>query len=211
MALVVFLFILIPLILLLCFTKYFYHCRLIVKYLKPYVDAFQAPFKDSCRYYPGVELLLHCTSFIARGSTNYGYKVHAIVNLNCVLLLIYLSSFRPFKSVSNTILYTSFVLNIQCIVILVMFVDGNTDVPLYVILLPILISAAFAKFIGIILYCLYINYLYKIEFLQHLIMKVNKITYKFKMRNTVKHDSTLFANCNYQQFQEELLDLDPMH
>ena len=210
-ALVVFLFILIPLILLLCFTKYFYRCRLVVKYLKPYVDAFQAPFKDSCRYYPGMELLLHCTSFIAGGSTNNGYKVHAIVNLNCVLLLIYLCSFRPFKSISNTILYTSFVLNIQCIVILVMFVNGNRDIPLYVILLPILILVAFAKLGGIILYCLYINCLYKIEFLQRLIMKVNKITNKFKMRNTVKHASTSFAKCNYQQFQEELLSLDPLH
>ena len=39
--LIVFLFILIPLILLLIFTKHFYRCRFIVKYLKPYVDAFR--------------------------------------------------------------------------------------------------------------------------------------------------------------------------
>ena len=206
--LIIFLFILIPMILLLCFTKHFYRCGLIVKYLKPYLDAFQAPFKDSCRYFPGMELFIRCTSFVVGNRIFDDHKTGAFVNLICVLLLIYLCSFRPFKSISNTILYTSFVLNVQFIVILVMSVNGSEITPLYMVLLPILILVIFAKLGGIILYCLYSNYLYKIKFLQHLIIK---ITHKFKMRSTTKHDSTSVANYNYQQFQEELLNLDSLH
>ena len=206
--LIVFLFILIPLILLLCFTKHFYRCKFIAKYLKPYLDAFQAPFKDSCRYYPGMELFIRCMSFVVGNRILNDHKTQAFGNLICVLVLMYLCSFKPFKSISNTILYTSFVLNVEFIVIFIIF---KVATPLFKLLLCILILVAFAKLGGIILYCFYVNYLYKVKFLQNLIVKVNKITHKFKTRNTTKHDSTSFANCNYQPFQEELLDMDPLH
>ena len=49
--LVVLLLVLLPPILLLIFTKHFYRYGFVVKYFKPYLDAFQAPFKDNYRYY----------------------------------------------------------------------------------------------------------------------------------------------------------------
>ena len=62
--LLVLLLVLLPLSFLLIFTKRFYRFNFVVKYLKPYLDAFQAPFKDSHRYYPGVELFIRNLSFV---------------------------------------------------------------------------------------------------------------------------------------------------
>ena len=70
---------------------------------------------------------------------------------------------------------------------------------------------AFVEFGGIILYCLYTNYLYKIKFLQNLIVKVNHIAYKFKTRSkrtATQHDCVSLDN--YAEYQEELLALDPL-
>ena len=65
---------------------------------------------------------------------------------------------------------------------------------------------AFAEFGGIILYCLYINYLYKIECCHDLVMKMKKITFKFKFRN---EDDEILDN--YERYQEELLAVDLVH
>ena len=210
MCLIIFLFLLIPMILLLTLTKHFYRYNFVVKYLKPYLDVFQAPFKDNYRYYPGMELIIRGISFVVGNRVFDVHKTRAFVNLVCVLLLVYLCSFRPFKSISNTILYTSFVMNLQCIIVLTMYSNGKFTT-LYKVTVPILIFIAFVEFGGIILYCLYINYLYKIKFLQHLIMKVNHLIYKLKIRSkriTTQHDSG--SHDNYEQYQEELLALDPL-
>ena len=208
--LIVFLFILIPLVLLLIFTKHFYRYNFVVKYLKPYLDAFQVPFKDNCRYYPGMELIIRGISFVVGNRVLDGNKTRALANLVCVLLLMYLCSFRPFKSISNVVLYTSFIMNVQYIIVLIMYSNGEYNT-LYMVTLPILILIAFVEFGGIILYCLYTNYLYKIKFLQHLIVKVNHVAYKFKTRSkrtATQHDCVSLDN--YAEYQEELLALDPL-
>ena len=50
--------ILLPLDLFLLFTKLPLRIRFLAKYLKPYLDVFQAPFKDRCHYFPGLELVI---------------------------------------------------------------------------------------------------------------------------------------------------------
>ena len=211
--LIVFLFILIPPVLLLIFTKHFYRYNFVVKYLKPYLDAFQAPFKDSCRFYPGMELIIRGISFVIGTKIFDAQKTRALVNLVCVVLLMYLCIFRPFKSIPNLVLYISFIMNIECIIVLILYSSGKYSLSyIYVIILSILILTAIVEFGGIILYCIYINYLYKIKSLQYLIMKVNHITYKFKTRSkrtATQHDCASLDN--YEQYQEELLTMDPLH
>ena len=209
--LIVFIFILIPPILLLIFTKHFYRFKFVVKYLKPYLDAFQAPFKDNCRYYPGMELIIRGILFVVGNRVFGNHKTRALVNLVCVLLLVYLCTFRPFKSTSNMVLYISFNMNIQCIIVLIMYLNHDYTSS-YMVFLSILILIAIVEFGGIILYCIYINYLYKIKPLQYLMMKVNHVTNKFKRRSkrtATQHECASLDN--YEQYQEELLAMDPLH
>ena len=204
--LLVLLLVLLPLSFLLIFTKHFYRFNFVVKYLKPYLDAFQAPFKDSHRYYPGVELFIRNLSFVLGNNILDEPKAQALANLLCVLLLVYLCAFRPFKHLSKTVLYTSFILNIQCIVSSTMYSNRNYESITYAVLFTTLMLIAFGEFAGIILFCLYANYLHKIEHVHHLIMGMKDIIYKFVVRN--KDDEILD---DYEQYQEELLAVDPLH
>ena len=204
--LIVLLFVLLPLSFLLIFTKHFYRFNFVVKYLKPYLDAFQAPFKDSHRYYPGVELLIRNLSFVLGNNILVTSKAQALASLLCVLLSFYFYAFRPFKCLSKTILYTSFILNMQCIIILSIYSNRNFESITYAVLFTTLMFIAFAEFGGIILYCLYINYLHKIKCIHHLIMKMNNIIYKCTVRNK---DNAILNR--YAQYQEELLAMDPQH
>ena len=207
-----FLFILFPLILLLMHTKYFYHYNFVVKFLKPYLDAFQAPFKDTHRHYPGAELIIRSLLFAVGNNNIFGsYAPRIITNLICMLLLIYLCSFRPFKYVSNTILYASFVLNGQFVSILVIYTNKNVESSLYTLFFTMLIVIAFVEFGGIILYCLYINHLYKIKCFSNLATTVkNMIKLKYcKMRATSQNECIPLDN--YEEYQDELLALDPTH
>ena len=207
--LVVLLFVLLPLTLLLTFTKQFYHCKFVVKYLKPYLDAFQAPFIDSCRYYPGMELFMRSFSFVVANRVLDTNKTQALATLSCVVKLIYLCSFKPFKYISRTILYTSFLLNLQYLIILDISIDGNYYKTSHEVFFTISLFIAFAEFGGIILHCLYINHLYKIKCLQILVMKIKNICYRFIVKS---RRNALQTNCpslnNYEQYQEEL---DPLH
>ena len=198
--------VLLPLSFFLIFTKHFYRFNFVVKYLKPYLDAFQAPFKDSHRYYPGVELIIRNLSFVLGNNVLDGPKARALANLLCMLHLVYFCSFRPFKCLSKTILYTSFILNVQCVIISSMYSNRNFESTSYIVLFTTSMFIAFAEFGGIILYCLYINYLHKIKCIHHLIMKLNNIIYKCTVRNK---DNAILNR--YAQYQEELLALDPLH
>jgi len=62
-SLLLLLFVLFPLNFFLLFTKVPLQLKFLVKYLKPYLDAFQAPFKDNCHYFLGLKLLIQCFTF----------------------------------------------------------------------------------------------------------------------------------------------------
>ena len=55
---IVLLFLIIPTSFLLLFTKRCYQFNFVVNYFKPFIDAYQAPFRDDCCYVLGLELLL---------------------------------------------------------------------------------------------------------------------------------------------------------
>ena len=86
--------VLLPLNLFLLFTKLPLRIRFLAKYLKPYLDVFQAPFKDRCHYFPGLELVIRWISF-AIGS-RFLKSPHgrlALDNSLCVFLLVYVCGF----------------------------------------------------------------------------------------------------------------------
>ena len=53
--LLVFFLVLVPTNILLLFTKFCYHSKLVIAYLKPFLDAYLAPIKDQHHYFLGVE------------------------------------------------------------------------------------------------------------------------------------------------------------
>ena len=55
---VVFLFVIIPINALLLFTKRCYCFKFVGRYLKPFLDTYQAPFKDTFHFHLGLELFL---------------------------------------------------------------------------------------------------------------------------------------------------------
>ena len=204
--------ILLPINFFLLFTKLVLRIRFLAKYLKPYLDAFQAPFKDSCRYFPGLELVLRWMSF-AVGSMflTTGHERLALDNFICVLLLAYLCALKPFKSLANTVLYITYVINIECIIVLQIYSDLNIKKCYYTMIFHILIFIALGEFAAMLLYYLYINQLQKIKSIKLLATKMNKICSNWYKR--FKFTPAMSPNIepigDYEQLQEELLLADP--
>ena len=206
-------FVLLPLNLFLLFTKAALRFKCFAKYLKPYLDAFQAPFKDNCRYFPGLELTIRCISFaIGNKFLESISKRMALNNLVCVCLLLYMCAFKPFKSFANTLLYISYVINAQCMIILLMFSEFNVDTVWYAVIFDLLICIALAEFVITVLYYLYKNHLHKIKQLEKFVTAVESIILKFYHRS-FKTDAThpplsMVPLENFEQLQEELLLVD---
>ena len=206
--------VLLPINFFLLFTKLVLRIRFLAKYLKPYLDAFQAPFKDSCRYFPGLELVIRWMSF-AVGSIvlTSAHERLALDNVICVLLLVYLCALKPFKSLANTVLYISYIINLQCIIILQIYSNLDITKTYYIEIFHTLIFIALAEFGAMLLYYLYINQLQKIKSVKLLAMKMDKIWSnwykKFKFRP--KMSPRVEPIGEHEQLQEELLLADPAH
>ena len=210
--LILLLCVLLPFNLLMLFNRFSYRFRLIAEYIKPYLDAYQAPFKDNCSYFFGVELILRPIYFAIGNRILDAYQTLAINVLICILFLIYLCTIRPFKSTANTALYTSYVLNGGSLVLLVTYFNYDVTATSYVILYDILLFIALAEFAMIAFYYLYISYLYKIEKVAKIIERISSITLKCRDRVIDSRDNEnavmLEPFANFEQYQEELLAMD---
>ena len=206
--------ILVPLNIFLLFTKFPLQIRFLAKYLKPYLDVFQAPFKDKCRYFPGLELVIRWTSF-AIGSIflTTAHERLALDNFICVFLLVYLCTFKPFKSLTNTLLYITYVINVQCMIILQIYSNLDIRKTYYRVIFHILIFIAFAEFAATVLYYLYINQLQKIKQIKLFVTRINnnwlKYCNRFKAKHVPSQPPTIKPLGDYEQLQDELLLADP--
>ena len=211
-SLLVILFIIFPLTFLLLFTKHALRIRCIAKYLKPYLDAFQAPFKDNCRYFPGLELIFRWFSF-ASGLIFFKTYLHklALETLLCLILLVYLCGFKPFRSLATNLLYISYTINVELMLILMIYSDGNIRNTYYIVILHVLIIIALTEFGATVLYNLYINQLQKIKKIKSLVTRLNSNILKCYMKLKVKPASSPTMNpvAEHEQLQEELLLADP--
>ena len=212
--LLVFFILIMPFNLLLLFTKFSYRLKFVAEYLKPYLDAYQAPFKNNCYYYFGVELLLRPIAFAIGNRILDSYKTLAIVTLLCVLLLLYTSIVKPFKSKINTFLYVSYLFNSTCLVLLVAYFNFKLKSVSYEIVHDCLILIAFIQFGSTVFYYLYINHLHKVRQLEKCFKKAgicllrcwNKCAYS---KNKIASNPLPLED--YVQLQEELLMIDPNH
>ena len=106
--LLLFLFLIIPTNIVFLLGNTVYRFRIPANYLKPFLDAYQAPFKDNCRYHLGVELVIraviYTTLFFIRHPDD-PKNIAAIMDAIIFCYLAYLSQVRPFKSKFNYLLY----------------------------------------------------------------------------------------------------------
>ena len=202
--------ILVPINFFLLFTRLSLQIRFLAKYLKPYLDVFQAPFKDSCRHFPGLELLIRWMSFaIGSRFLKSAYERLALDNSLCVFLLVYVCTFKPFRSLTNTVLYISYVINVECVITLMTYSDEHIGETYYIVIIHVLIFIALVEFGVTILYYLYINHLQKIRWIRNFIMNIGDGFLNYYNRN-----STFTPNMEpageYEHLQEELLLADPV-
>ena len=206
--LILFSCVLLPFNLLMLFTKFAYRFRIIALYIKPYLDAYQASFKDNCSYFFGIELILRPMYFVIGNRILDAYKTLAVNILIFTLFMIYLCTIKPFKTTANTVVYTSYILNAGSLVLLVTYFDYDTEATSYVVLYDILLFTALAEFGIIILYYCYINYLYRVKRISKMGEAITKLILYCK--NSIKGSKQINVIQlepleNYEQYQEELL------
>ena len=205
--------VLLPLTFILLFTKISLRIGFLAKHLKPYLDVFQAPFKDKYRYFPGLELSIRWISF-AIGSIflTTAHQRLALDNFLIVFVLLYLCTFKPFKSLANTVLYVSYAINVQCIITLQIYSNLYIGATYYIVIFHTLIFIAFAEFAAIILYYLYMNQLQKFEKIKVFMERTSKNWLKCCGKFEVNHiPSPVEPLGEYEQLQEEMLYIDPTH
>ena len=206
--LLMFLLVIVPTNILFLFNKFSYRYAFIVNYLKPFLDAYQAPFKENCSYFLGVELLLRASIF-ACYSFN-AIDTGAIYNILVVLYFAYLCQIKPFKSRFNFIIYCSYMVYLSGFVTLFMRFFP-TQPTAYELIFKIIIYLGLVEFLGIILIHVWKYILCNFTPFIYLESQCNK--YKMKIFRDKKkpkkcHNLTLAAS-RYENFQEELLALSP--
>ena len=202
----IFLFVIVPTNILFLFTKFSYRFTLTVNYLKPFLDAYQAPFRENCRYFLGVELLLRASIF-ACSSLN-AQNIGAIYNTLIVLYFAYLCQVKPFKSRFNSIIYCSYSVYISGFVILFMrFFPFQPKA--YKIIFNSIVYLGLAEFLGIVMIHVWKYILCNFSIFIYFESQWKK---KYESRNKrldkIQH---LPLAASYESFQEELLALSPGH
>ena len=207
------LIVLLPLTFFLLFTKIPLRVRFLAKYLKPYLDVLQAPFKDNYRHFPGLELSIRWISF-AIGSIflTTAHERLALDNFLCVFALLYVCTFKPFKSLANTVLYISYMINIECVIILQIYSNLYIGATYYIVIFHTLVFIAFAEFAATILYYLYINQLQKIRKIKFIVERISNKWLKYYGKFKVNHiPSNMEPVGEYEHLQDELLSIDPTY
>ena len=177
--LLIFFIIILPFNLLLLFTKFSYRFKFVAEYLKPFLDAYQAPLKNNCHYYFGIELLLRPIAFAIGNRILDSNKTIAIAALFCIVFLLYICIVKPFKNRANTVLYGSYLFNTTCLILLVLYFKVKVKMVSYEILYKSLFLIAFIQFGGTVFYYLYINHLHKIKQLKKCSEKTSNCFLKY--------------------------------
>ena len=205
--LLIFLLVIIPTNVLFLFSKFSYRYAFVVNYLKPFLDAYQAPFKENCSYFLGVELLLRaailaCYSFSPKDTG-------VIYNTIIVLYLAYLCQIKPFKSRFNLLIYCSYMVFLSGFTILFMrFFPAQPTT--YKLIFNLIVYLGLVEFLGITLIHVWKYVLCKFSPFIYLESQCNKYKMKiFRSKNKPGKINQLPLATSYENFQEELLALSP--
>jgi len=112
----VFFLVIIPINAMLLFTKKIYRFQLVSKYFKPFLDAYQASFRDECSFWLGMEFLLRAVLYLI----SYAGEAHS-GSIYIIIILFYTAFvcwFHPFKSSLKLFMYLLYVLYLGIIAVL---------------------------------------------------------------------------------------------
>ena len=211
-SLLVLLIILLPLNFCLFFTKTSYRIKFVGDYFKPYLDAYQAPFKDNRYYYFGIELLIRPILFAIGNGTLDSHKTMAIYTFICGSVLMYLCVFKPFKSSATAVLYISFIFNLGCKIMLFLYFDKRSTSLSYAILFNTLVIIALTEFGCTVLYYLYASHLYKYKPVSISLAKftriIKNVQKRFLHKSKENASSVMMQAASCEELREELLTAD---
>ena len=201
------LLLLLPTTILQLFPKYFLKYKLITKYLKPFLDAYQAPFKDTSYHFLGVEMIFRACAY-ACDSLRADYTAFAYVLL-LLIYLAYLSYQQPFRSSLNSMIYAMYICNLGCMAAVFAYYP-IIKTKMYTIMFNCLIGVGFAVFLGIVAlhifkYCLHGN-----------VPKMCPQRLRECLLSICKHCGTHVNDAaediqegHYVQFRDDLLNVNP--
>ena len=115
------------------------------RYVKPFLDAYHAPYTDKHRHWTGLMLLLRFVLFLISAEAN----LLAIISITAAMLPIILGS-RVYKTWSLGLLETSFIFNLNILAAATLYLrlrGGNQNAATFTS-----IGIAFATFTGIVIY-----------------------------------------------------------
>ena len=149
--LLIFLLILVPTNVLLIFTKFCYRSKLVVFYLRPFLDAYYAPIKDGHHYFMGLEFFLRAIVFILGNNLLQVYEMLAFSLFTIMVFVSYLCVIQPFKKTINNIIYITFVYPLGLVAIFnvaFQFKQNST----YIFLFNSSFAMSFMLFLGVLYY-----------------------------------------------------------
>ena len=209
--LLIFLVILVPANILLLFTKFCYRSKLVVEYLKPFLDAYHAPIKDNHHYFLGMELFVRAVVFIAGNNLLAVHKTLALCVFLDLVFTSYCCAVRPFKKLIDNVIYITFVYALVLVAVLnIAFQFKKTSS--YILLFNLSFSISLMLFLGILYYHVhkYTLQSYKIYRKCFIIASdfvtqyIKLVIQKYNSPNRHAHEG-IPIDLEECQFQEELL------
>lgn len=206
----VFLLVIFPINVMLLFTKIFYRIWFFPKYLKPFLDAYQASLKDNCHYFIGLEFAFRTVLYLIN-------QLQGVVHSGAfyiIMILLYTAAvcwFKPFKSSYKTFIYLLYVLYMGIIAVSflhhsVVYVKPSHE---FKVTFSLIVYLAFAQFFLTIAYhawehclCHYIFF----KMLKKYICDCNLNCFtKWKLSHKIPRSGNfLSASESYCEYQDEI-------
>ena len=209
---IVLVILIIPTNIVLLFTKKCYRFKFVATYLRPFIDVYQAPFKDNCRHFLGFELFLRVIAYVVKFiRTQYTAAIFCIL---IILYVAYLSWHKPFKSNFSLLLYLLYIFLLGGITISFMHYAVLTAGPTetFEMILNLLVYLAFLETLLILAHHWWKYHLCYckvfIEIEKYARIKVCKY-FKFTKKSAPRILLQEIPVHAYEEYQEELFALSP--
>ncbi|XP_065910389.1 uncharacterized protein [Dysidea avara] len=198
----IFLFILIPTVVLFLVPKHFLRYKFVAKFLKPFLDAYQAPLKDNCYYFLGIELLLRViVCGLDSVPANFTAEIFTAILL---IYLVFLTIFQPFKNSFNGALYSVYGCILGCIALL--FLSYAPEMPMmYAVIFDILVYLGMLIFLGIVI-AHFLQYVLHQDLDSYFHRKCKLLSLE-SMINTSNNSAVVAGS--YENLRDDLLVIDP--
>ena len=205
--------VIIPINVLLLFTKSFYRFKFVAKYLKPFLDAYQAPFRDECRYLLGLELLLRLLVYMVNHLlVRQASAIYIIITLLYTAYICWLKPFRDHWKMFSSLLYILYLGIITTLFLQYTMTEIESNKTFRVIL-GMVVSAGFVEFLIIVAYHVWKNVFCHFKYIKKHFQKLELKHFGFISHKTLAQSQDTATESqessgNYHEYRDELLMLD---